>query len=746
MKSKYHTILYLKGVIIFFILNLLILNCWGQISMTIGSSISQDFNSLSPSGGVWNDNSTLINWYWQDNNGSDNYFGDDGSSEPLNSTRYAYWKTGLGFPEIAMGGISTGSNGFVMGVQFLNNSGASIEDVKVSYTGEQWHVGGASIPSKITFWYKISTTPITDLTPNNNTGWTAVTALDFTSPIISGSSGMLDGNASANRTVFSNVSIPNLNISSGSYIMLRWHYPDQGTLHGLAIDDVNVSWVGNTVARNGNWNGKSTWNNGMPDANTNAVINGNVIVNAIATCYNLTLNSSKNLTINSGITLNVNKNFLIKSSSTGIGSYINNGTLNIIDGTPSVEIYVPGTTIHNGIYFTPPLNNILAPNVSDLVYRYNASTTTWTLVYGKLNVGTGYTIRSDNPNTIKLNGGSLNNSDLYIGGLVRQSSPNNYGWNLVGNPYTCGLDWEVLNNTTSNYTNLTNGFYIRTSNGSIVSYINGVGTPSGTSSVIPPTHAFYVQVVSGQTSGTLNIPLTTRTHNTQAFYKNIIPIIRLQLSSIDGTSDETVLRIGKNATDNLDNEFDGTKMFTDNDNTPQLFSLTADNDELCINGISIPNNKIVTIPLGFKSNIDGEYTLKAFDFVNVDKDISFFLKDNQTNTLQDLRKQPIYIFNTLKTFDNERFVIILSKQTSGINNNTNSSKIQISSINKSVLIDLQDETNATVEIYNVLGEQILNKQLNNSNLQKIDLSVVEGIYIVKVLTSSSNVTKKIIIK
>jgi hypothetical protein len=161
----------------------------------------------------------------------------------------------------------------------------------------------------------------------------------------------------------------------------------------------------------------------------------------------------------------------------------------------------------------------------------------------------------------------------------------------------------------------------------------------------------------------------------------------------------------------------------------------------------LPDGKMLTIPIGFQSKTDGEYTIKVFDFSNVDKSISISLKDNQTNVLQDLRKNPVYVFNTSATYDSERFVIILSKQTSGINKETDASKeVQISAVNKSIIIDLNGENNAKLEVYNVLGEQIINKQLNGSSLQKIDLEVNEGIYIVKVYTGKSTIAKKVLLK
>jgi hypothetical protein len=753
MKRTYTLSFYLKGILLLLFISLFTsnVNSWGQVSMRLGGSANQDFVALSPVGGMWADNSTISNWYWQQSSGSIDYYGDDGSTNPAITTCYAYGNVdpfGTGV-ETAMGGVSTGGTGFAMGLQLFNSSGAAVEEIKVSYTGEQWHVGGVKQASKITFWYKISSSPISDLNPESNNGWTAVTSLDFTSPVIfSFGNGKLDGNASANRTVFTNVSIPNLNIPSGNYIMLRWSYPDQGAPHGLAIDDVSVSWIGNTIfGRSGNWDIGRNWNNGLPTSITNAIIDATAVVgNSNINCYNLIINSAKSLTLNSLVQIAMAKNFIIKSSTSGPGSFINNnGTLSI-SGATNVEMYVQGTTINNGVYFTPPLNNVQASTLSDIVYRYNASTCTWTQVFGTLNVGTGYTIRSDNPVIKTFTGGNLFTTNLFIGGLVRQASPNNYGWNLVGNPYVCGMDWDVLNDTPSNYTNLTNGFYIRASDGATISWVNGVGNPSGTTSIIPPYQGFYAQVLLGQTSGNLNIPLNARVHNNHILYKSAIPVIRLQLTSSKGFSDETVIRIENNATNKLDNEFDGTRMPALNDDLPQIFSLSSDNNELCINAIPVTDGKIVTVPIGFQSKTDGEYSIKAFDFSNLDKSISISLKDNQTNILQDLRKNPVYVFNTNATYDSERFVIILSKQSSEINNQPDASKVLISALNKSIIIDLNGENNATVEVYNILGEQIINKKLNGSSLQKIDIAVNEGIYIVKVYTGKSTIAKKVLLK
>ncbi|MBK9194469.1 MAG: lamin tail domain-containing protein [Flavobacteriales bacterium] len=54
----------------------------------------------------------------------------------------------------------------------------------------------------------------------------------------------IDGNAVANRTTFTNISIPSLSLAANEYIMLKWDDIDNtGSDHGLSVDDVTISWT-----------------------------------------------------------------------------------------------------------------------------------------------------------------------------------------------------------------------------------------------------------------------------------------------------------------------------------------------------------------------------------------------------------------------------------------------------------------------------------------------------------------------
>ncbi len=194
---------------------------------------SQDFNSLAASGtgNPWTDNTTISGWYasrstYDAGTGSSNT-GAMYSFGPANNT------------DRALGSVGSGTTGAVSyGVRLQNTSGFTLESFEVSYTGEQWRSGGTTSGSQtVTFSYNIGV----NLNLGVATGWTAVTALDFTSPVFSTTVGALNGNLTANRTERS-LTLNGVSLAPGQELFLRWVDADHsGTDHGLAIDDLNVT-------------------------------------------------------------------------------------------------------------------------------------------------------------------------------------------------------------------------------------------------------------------------------------------------------------------------------------------------------------------------------------------------------------------------------------------------------------------------------------------------------------------------
>lgn len=223
---------------------------FSQVSITGAGNYTQDFNTLASTGtaNAWIDNTTLPNWFSQRTGTGTTYDASTGSGTAGNL--YSYGVTAA--TERALG--TQGSGGaaaghFAHGILFQNNSSLSITDFTVSYTLEQWRKSGVTVSQDITFWYKKSSATISALNPNSNATWTQITLLSATSPINTATAAALDGNLPANKISLTSITIPSLNLTPGEFLMLKWEDPDHaGSDHGLAIDDVTISWVTSCIS------------------------------------------------------------------------------------------------------------------------------------------------------------------------------------------------------------------------------------------------------------------------------------------------------------------------------------------------------------------------------------------------------------------------------------------------------------------------------------------------------------------
>ena len=220
---------------------------WGQESMITTGSYTQNFNTLPYTGttGTWTNNSTLANWYVTGINGSTINVNAGSNTGGLHS-----WGAAAS-TERSLGSSASNSYAPAYGVVLKNNSGLTITDIKVAYTGEQWNKN-TTTTQKLHFSFKTSSSAITSVVSTGTSasdtytvpsGYTAVSSLDFSSPVNS-TGGAIDGNAIANRTVISATALPSLSLAAGDYIVLQWNdLNNVSNDHGLSIDDVTISWT-----------------------------------------------------------------------------------------------------------------------------------------------------------------------------------------------------------------------------------------------------------------------------------------------------------------------------------------------------------------------------------------------------------------------------------------------------------------------------------------------------------------------
>lgn len=214
-----------------------------QLSYT-GGVVFQDFNSL-PSAGVYViagkgpqalDQAPInaagaAGWSLYANVGTPLSFIVDAGGSTTASV-YSYGVSGG--PERALGFLANSTRTCRAGLRLVNNTGQTITQFTLSFTGESWRSGGTVNPNTLTVDYRIQAAAF-DIDSGGT--YTAVTALNFNPPGSYTQSTAVNGNLSANRTLISasvNVSWPN-----GQMLMVRWRDSDSTDEDdALAIDDV----------------------------------------------------------------------------------------------------------------------------------------------------------------------------------------------------------------------------------------------------------------------------------------------------------------------------------------------------------------------------------------------------------------------------------------------------------------------------------------------------------------------------
>ena len=207
------------------------------VSLTaIGTNATENFDTLANTG----TSSTLPQgWAISEAGGSSDstYASGTGSDNIGNSYSFG----AVSSSERALGGLRSSNVIPSWGAKIRNNTGQTITNLDISYSGEQWRLGATGRPDTLTFQYS---TDATSLTTGN---WTTVAGLAFTAPVSSGTIGSLNGNASGNRTTVNN-SITEISVAPSGNFWIRWQDNDAtGSDDGLGIDDVSIIGLGNAT-------------------------------------------------------------------------------------------------------------------------------------------------------------------------------------------------------------------------------------------------------------------------------------------------------------------------------------------------------------------------------------------------------------------------------------------------------------------------------------------------------------------
>jgi len=563
-------------------------------------------------------------------------------------------------------------------------------------------------------------------------------------------------------------------ISTGAYLNIDGGTTADYTNETASSLDGRIDLNG-TIKIEGDWVNNATSGNILINVGTDGEVNFDGSSTQTISGTSTNYFAMEKLNVASGATLQVAENkdltlsgimtndgtFVIASSATGSASFIDNGTISGT-GTETAQIYLTG--LNNGSapiglwwYLSPAIsdataNFIFAPTTYSQLYYWNEDATShgWNQIIDSANALTvmkGYAARTDANLSLEFTG-SLNTGTQNIS-LTRTTGQTFEGFNLVGNPYPSAIDWDAASGWTK--TNISNNTLWFRSNGTYPSYNGntGIGTLSATQ-YIPAMQAFWVRVASGQTTGNLGMTNSVRVHSDTAFWKEdrTFPILRLTVDR-EGDKDEAVIAFISEATNEFD-KYDTEKFFATNADYPQIYMNVPEDLQLTVNALPILVEKL-TVPLSFKTEMEGLFTITASDFEEIDHKTAIYLEDLKENQMINLRTND-YSFNGKVTDNNDRFLIhFLPGENTGIENlgtfaNTPFNNIYSFESYIYIKSDDPDNINARISIINMLGQELLSKNLEKSTLNKIYFNGHNSNYVVRIISNKYNLTKKLYIK
>ena len=405
------------------------------------------------------------------------------------------------------------------------------------------------------------------------------------------------------------------------------------------------------------WDG-TAWNNGVRIPTQDVEIAGNYTIAAkdVFEC--------KDLIIASGATLTIDADATGWGQLKASGTILNNGTIIYRQYLDKNGIFGVASPMDDGFTTTNG-------NTYDLT-GYDASTGSYSTGISTTAAGNGYFVNVGGTNDFLTSAGVFsvtgtpNTSHTHSLGYSTSvaTGGSGAGWNLIGNPYTCALNWTTLTRSSVN-----NAFYIWDHDNTTYAYFapGASPAPSGTyigSSVsypfIQPGQAFWVQATTSGASISSSMSNDGDVSQRGDFYKrapdNLIFVVKHATDSTKG--DVTWLVANDQATLGFDGEFDAWKLNNGGGNI-NVFSQVAE-ERLAINALDLTST---SIDLGFDGAIGENYSIEVFkitDGTNYD----VYLEDRVEDIMVAL-DQPYSFTNSAVRGDSTRFKIYVNKNTMG---------------------------------------------------------------------------------
>ncbi|WP_426064108.1 reprolysin-like metallopeptidase [Flavobacterium sp. DSP2-3-1] len=464
------------------------------------------------------------------------------------------------------------------------------------------------------------------------------------------------------RGTITGTTITTFPITTSGTTVITWKFSDGNGQSVTANQNVIISST--------TWNG-TLWSDGLPTASSGVIISADYTAITNFSACSLTVNNNAVVLVKSGFNLDIYGDVTVSPGASL--TFENNTNLIQIKNTNtnsgSIKINRQSSPLMRQDYImwaspvaTQQLQSFSPLTLSTRFYTYNPLTDLYVSVANpattNFELGKGYLIRLPNthPTTATIWEGQF------------QGVPNNGNYNLpvsinkynaIGNPYPSTLNANTF--ITANGITEALYFWRKTNNTLTSSYATyttagGTANAGGSSSIVPNG---IIQIGQGfiakATSSSISFTNAMRLANTNnQFFKTKSAErnrIWLNLSKETIPVNQMMLAYMTDATSGIDAAIDGRYI---NDNPIALNSL-IENEEFVIQGKGLPFSDTDIVPLSFKTNTSGSYSI-ALDQVDglFANNQNIFLNDQLTGIVTDLKKSS-YSFSSNEGTFNDRF-------------------------------------------------------------------------------------------
>jgi hypothetical protein len=367
--------------------------------------------------------------------------------------------------------------------------------------------------------------------------------------------------------------------------------------------------------------------------------------------------------------------------------------------------------------------------------------------------GIGYIVKMQASGDIAFTG-TMAVTDFTTLSLTDNSGGSGNSFNLMGNPYPSFIAANNNADTTNNILKVNNTDNNLLSESTLWFWNQGTNSydqinHASLAKHIAPGQGFFVSADGN--SSTFSITEAMQSHQgTDSFQRPTTrPEIELTLSNDTATRNADIYYI-EGTTTGWDNGYDSS-IFGGVANEFAIYTHTVANGNGRNLGIqSLPPNNFenMIIPIGINAEAGTAITIDAASN-NFPSGINIYLEDKQDNSFTLLEADANFSFTPENNLSGiGRFYLHTTSSVLSADNFTTNNNISIYTSSKDNLriVGVQNGT-ATVQLYNILGKEMLKTSFKGNGVNDINLNTIPmGIYIVKLATENGVLNRKIIIQ